>query len=506
MLVPDLKKFEELAKKGNIVPVYREVLADLDTPVSALLKFAAAGADHLFLLESVEGGEKWARYSFLSADPALVFRARGTTVRIMEYGSWSDSMAVRDPVEYLASIMRRFRPVEIPGLPRFFGGAVGYLAYDVVRFFEELPDLCVDDLRADDMVFMLTRSLVIFDNLRHTVKIVACPYLGDFGNARRAYQEAAERIDAIHQVLKRSAEGPVMPAEAPDGEELFSGVESNFSRDDFCRIVRQARDYIYAGDCIQVVLSQRFRVEDPAASTASIYRALRAINPSPYLFYLKMGDDVLLGSSPEVMVRVERGVAELRPIAGTRPRGGDGEEDRRMEAELAADPKEKAEHVMLVDLARNDLSRVARPGTVTVDEFMKVERYSHVMHLVSSVTADLRDGVEAFDVLRATFPAGTLSGAPKIRAMEIIEELEGIRRGPYGGAVGYFGFQGNMDMCITIRSAYIRGGDAYVQAGAGIVADSVPEKEYQETKNKAAAVIKAIKMAERGERGAPGDR
>jgi len=492
MYHPTLEEFKALADKGNLIPVYRELLADTETPVSAFRKIDQGG--YSFLLESVEGGERWARYSFLSTEPALVFRSRGRTVRIMQYGQWEPSREAADPLEELRALMKRYEPVQVDGLPRFFGGAVGFIGYDMVRFFERLPTLCRDDLDMDDAALMITRSLLIFDNIRHTIKVVACPYLPDFGDPRRAYQEAIERIDADIQRLRRPLQDTAPMELTPVRVSMPEGFQSNFTPGAFMDAVARTRDYIHAGDCIQVVLSQRFSGE-AKVNPLRVYRALRNINPSPYLFYLKLGEDILVGSSPEVMVRVEGDQAVLRPIAGTRPRGRDAAEDCAMERDLLEDPKERAEHVMLVDLARNDLGRVAKVGSVRVDELMAAERYSHVMHIVSNVQARLREGIDAFDAFRATFPAGTLSGAPKVRAMEIIEELEGSRRGAYGGAVGYFGFSGNMDMCITIRTLVFRDCQVHVQAGAGIVADSRPETEYQECVNKAKALFGALEMA-----------
>ncbi|HLZ18600.1 MAG TPA: anthranilate synthase component I, partial [Smithellaceae bacterium] len=389
-------------------------------------------------------------------------------------------------------LLGRYKPVATPGLPRFFGGAVGYVGYDMVRYFEKLPAAPPDDLNLDESVFVISDSLVIFDNTRHTIKVVACAYTEGPESPEEAYKEACRKIDEMVSLL-------LAPAAAPAAMEPTNGVafESNMTSDQFKAMVEKAKDYIAAGDIIQVVLSQRFSTTCQA-DPVDLYRALRYINPSPYLFFLKLDDLTMIGSSPEVMVRLEQADVELRPIAGTRRRGKTEQEDRALADELLSDEKERAEHVMLVDLGRNDLGRIAETGTVQVNQYMVVEKYSHVMHLVSNVRAQLAKGKDAFDVLAATFPAGTLSGAPKVRAMQIIDELEIVRRGPYGGAVGYFSFSGNMDLCITIRTMVIRDGKIYVQAGAGIVYDSQPESEHQETINKSRGMQMAVKLAAGG--------
>jgi anthranilate synthase component 1 len=388
--------------------------------------------------------------------------------------------------------MKQYCPVEVPGLPRFFGGAVGYISYDMVRFFEKLPAGAEDDLNWYDAYLMITDTLLIFDNLKHTLAIVYNAHVHDGADLKRIYAAAIKRINTIISYL-----GKPLKKERPNKEIITGALASNFKKNDFKKIVRRAKEYIQAGDIIQTVLSQRFETR-LCAKPFDLYRSLRVINPSPYMYYLKLGDNFIVGSSPEVLVRLEKGRVEVRPIAGTRPRGKDEKKDLQLEKDLKADPKEIAEHIMLVDLGRNDVGRIARMGTVNVDELMVVERYSHVMHLVSHVSGMLKPGKDAYDVFRAAFPAGTVSGAPKIRAMEIIEELEQHQRGPYAGAVGYFGFSGNMDFCITIRTMLIKNKKIYVQAGAGIVADSRPEREYQETVNKAQGMFKAIQRAHEG--------
>jgi anthranilate synthase component 1 len=490
MHYPAFEQFKRLTKEGNLIPVYREILADTETPVSALMKLRAR--PHVFLLESVEGGEKWGRYTFLGADPHLIFTVRGEDVLIREQGEVRAHKHGGDPLNALKDLLYGYHPVSVDGLPRFCGGAIGYLGYDMIRYFERLPARVPKDLNIDDATFLITDTLMIFDNVRHTIKVVACAITTGRDDLRAVYDEATEKIDKMIEIVKAPTELGDHPQAKTD-----SSPRSNMAPEAFKAMVNKAKDYIVAGDVIQVVLSQRFQRED-LTDPIDLYRALRYINPSPYLFFLKLEDLVLIGSSPEVTVRLEEGIAELRPIAGTRRRGKDEQEDRLLSDELLQDPKERAEHVMLVDLGRNDLGRIARIGSVQVSQFMVVERYSHVMHLVSHVQAQLADDKDAFDVLKATFPAGTLTGAPKIRAMEIIDELEPSRRGPYGGAVGYFSYTGNMDFCITIRTMVIQDGRIYVQAGAGIVADSEPEAEYQETVNKAMGMMRAIDMAVSG--------
>jgi anthranilate synthase component 1 len=474
------------ATDNNLIPIFRDVPADLETPVSAFLKVARG--DYSFLLESVEGGERLARYSFIGTEP----------YRVLRRGPYEDPADGSDPLVDIQEELSRFRlshPKDSEArhaLPRFTGGAVGFLAYDVVRYFE--PRVAVprpDPQGFPEALFMFVDTLLVFDHVKHTIKVVAHCRLD--GDVEQSYRQACWRIDELVKRLGRAL--PATPYPVGRAEHVHERPQSNMSRERYHAMVEKAKEYIVAGDIIQVVPSQRF-ARRTSAHPFSIYRALRAVNPSPYMYYLQMGDMYLVGASPEMLVRVEDGVVETHPIAGTMPRGRDPEEDFELEERLLNDEKERAEHVMLVDLGRNDIGRVSKPGTVVVRDFMVVERYSHVMHLVSRIKGDLRDGLTAYDALRACFPAGTLSGAPKIRAMEIISELEGERRGPYGGAVGYFDFSGNMDTAITIRTTAIKDGVAYVQCGGGIVYDSVPETEYQETLNKARAMMTAIDQAE----------
>jgi anthranilate synthase component 1 len=491
MYAPDFETFTKLAKEGNLIPVFRELLADTETPVTALLKLA--DRSHVFLLESVEGGEKWGRYSFLGADPRIIFRVRRDEVIVEEDGTVRNMPHGGDPLRVLKELLCRYRPVPVEGLPRFYGGAVGFLGYDMVRYFERLPAGRGAEPAGDEAVFLVTDTLVVFDNVRHTVKIVASAITDAEADLQTAYDGAIRRIDEMTNLLK----APGIAKEQASGRRDALPFLPDMEPETYRTMVRRAREYIAAGDVIQVVLSQRFQRET-AADPVDLYRALRHVNPSPYMFFLKLQDVHLIGSSPEVMVRLEEGIAELKPIAGTKRRGRNEQEDRRLADELLQDPKERAEHVMLVDLGRNDLGRIARIGSVQVGQLMAVERYSHVMHLVSLVQAQLAPGKDAYDVLRATFPAGTLTGAPKVRAMEIIAELEPSRRGPYGGAVGYFSYGGNMDFCITIRTMLIRDGKVFLQAGAGIVADSDPETEYRETLGKAEGMVQAVRLAEGG--------
>jgi anthranilate synthase component 1 len=493
MYYPDFAGFQRKSKEGNLIPVYKEVLADLETPLSAFRKIDSG--NYAFLLESVEGGEKWARYSFLGSNPSLVFKSKGQSAEIIDQGGARRLTVETDPLDLLQSLLEKYRPVKVEGLPRFYGGLVGYMGYDLIRFIERLPCAASDDLQVPDCLFLLTDTLLIFDNLTHKIKIVSNVHLDDRNRSQlqSAYQEALRKIDALGSSLRRPLGAPLSPQLGDPREE----ISSNLSQREFEGAVEEAKRYIKAGDCIQVVLSQRFRTR-LTADPLDVYRALRVVNPSPYMYYLRLGEVKIVGSSPEVMVRLEDGQIDVRPIAGTRPRGKSEEEEERIAAELLTDPKEQAEHIMLVDLARNDVGRVSQIGTVKVNELMAIEKYSHVMHIVSNVQGHIQEGKSAFDVIRACFPAGTVSGAPKIRAMEIIEELERVRRGIYAGAIGYFSFSGNMDTCITIRTIIILDGNAYTQVGAGIVADSQPEKEYQETLNKAKAMILALKMAEEG--------
>ena len=481
MYHPTLQETKGLARHGNLVPVWREVVADLETPVSAFLKIARG--NHSFLLESVEGGERLARYSFIGTEPYRTLR------------TGNDFPSV-DPLPLVQEELGRFHPVPVPDLPRFLGGAVGYISYDAVGHFERLPTPPSDTLDLPEAVFMFADTVLVFDHLTHRIKVVSHAHLDE--GVEKGYAAAVERIDGLLERLN----GPVPERKAQNPDAMTSPVTSNFAQKEFEAMVERAKEDIYDGEILQVVLSQRLS-RQTCAQPFDIYRAVRTINPSPYMYYLRMDDLHIIGASPEMLVRVEDGVVATHPIAGTRPRGATPEEDRRMEDELRSDEKECAEHIMLVDLGRNDIGRVSEPGTVQVTQLMDVERYSHVMHLVSHVEGKLRDDFTAADALRACFPAGTVSGAPKIRAMEIIAELEKDKRGPYAGAVGYFGFSGNMDTAITIRTIVMTDGVAHVQAGGGIVADSVPAREHEETMNKAGALLKAIQQAEEVEYAAP---
>ncbi len=494
MVSPSYEQFLENLKHGNLVPVWEEVLADYDTPVSVFRKIDSPG--YSFLFESVEGGDKWARYSFLGAEPSVVFRSKGQSIEIMHSGRETETFT-GDPILALRDLLSQYRPVSSEELPRFHGGAVGYFGYDMVRFIEDIPDGSPDELKLWDSVYMVMDTILAFDNVTSKIKIISNAYVPDLKNAREEYEKSLARIAKLKSKLKNSLDERFTNGISRDvGEEKFT-LESNFEPEHFKDAVLRTKEYIKSGDIIQAVISQRWKT-DLRVDPFDLYRALRILNPSPYMFFLRMGEDILTGSSPEVMVRVEGERIASRPIAGTRPRGKTVPEDEALAAELIADPKERAEHIMLVDLARNDLGRVSNTGSVRVNDFMIVERYSHVMHIVSNVTALLAEGSDAFDVIKATFPAGTLSGAPKVRAMEIIEETEPTTRGAYGGCVCYFSFSGNMDSCITIRTFVIKDGRVYIQAGAGIVADSNPETEYQETVNKVKALVKSVELAEDG--------
>lgn len=488
---PSRPEFLNLAKKGNLIPVYREILADLETPVSCFLKL---GDDaYSYLLESVEGGEKMARYSYIGTAPSLVFESKGRAISIRSGKTEKSFETAKDPLFELEKIIARFRQPAMKGLPPFTGGAVGYLGYDTVRFIEKIPDTNKDTLGVPDSLFLFTDTLVAFDHLNKKIKVICNAFIDDFKNAGEAYDSAVEKIEQIAAKLRLPISGGGLSVSSGVSKPLK--VESNFKKPAFLAAIKKAKASIKKGDIIQVVLSQRFRVS-VRSKPFDIYRSLRSINPSPYMFYLNCQDFHLVGSSPEIHVRCEGGKALLRPIAGTRPRGKNADDDKRLEKELLNDPKERAEHLMLVDLGRNDLGRVCDYKSVTVPEFMTVERYSHVMHIVSLVEGTLKKGKTLFDLLRATFPAGTISGAPKVWAMRIIDKLENQRRGFYSGIVGYFSYSGNFDSCIAIRTILVKDGSAFVQAGAGIVADSDPKKEYQETVNKAMALMKAIEASE----------
>ncbi len=481
---------KHLAEMGNVIPVYRDMLGDLLTPAAAFLR-VAQGRRRVFLLESVEGGERVARYSFIGWDPFLVVRGTGRTMAIEQLGETIAEEGL--PLDKLRLIARDFRPVTIPDLPPFVGGGVGYFAYDLVRHFEKLPSTAADDLHIDDFQVMYFSTILAFDHLRHRIHIIANIFCDRGGQSMEAkYRDAVRRIEQIEQRLT----GPIsLPAPQPCA--AIPEPRSNMTESDYHAKVRVAKEFIHAGDIFQVVLSQRLSM-DICCDPFDIYRALRFVNPSPYLFFLRMDNLHLIGSSPEMLVKVHGRRVEYGPIAGTRPRGMSADEDERLSAELLADAKERAEHIMLVDLGRNDLGRVCRYGSVRVSDLMRIEKYSHVMHLVSSVEGELLEGLDCYDALQSCLPAGTVSGAPKVRAMEIIEQLEPCRRGVYGGAVGYVDFSGNLDSCIALRTMVLKDGKAYIQAGGGIVADSEPEREFEESMNKARALIRAVKFAHEG--------
>ncbi len=494
MLRPSLDRFTELAAEGNLVPVAREIMADLDTPLSIFKRLDDGKAS--FLLESVEGGEKWGRFSFIGTGSRAVFSARGRDVEWRTQGSVERFTAAGDPLEILRERLAAYElvlPAELD-LPRFIGGAVGMVGYDWVRFVEEVPDQNPDRIGLPDLWFSFPETVVVYDNVRHTARVIRLAEVGMESDLSAIYAAESAAIESVVQRLRTST----LPVAEQEPVKVPMDVERSMTEATFHQIVERAKSYIEAGDIFQVVLAQQFQMPlqvDPF----SIYRTLRAINPSPYLFFIRMGEEsVLVGASPEILVRLEGDQVDVRPIAGTRRRGDTEEEDQHLEADLLADPKERAEHLMLVDLGRNDVGRIARVGSVHVDEYAVVERYSHVMHIVSNVKGQLGDKFDWLDVLRATLPAGTLSGAPKVRAMEIIDELETVRRGPYGGCAGYIDYSGNMDMAITIRTLVAHEGKITLGTGAGVVADSDPALEFQETLNKAEAALRAIDLAREG--------
>ena len=494
---PNFDEFLALAEQGNTIPVYRQLLADALTPVTAYRRLAEppgfAPATHSFLFESVVGGERIARYSFVAADPEMTFTARRDEITIRPRSGEARSITSHDPLSELSAVVAPYKAVRVVGLPPFTGGLVGYAAYDMVRYYEDIGDGPEDDRGLPDLSFALYRTMVIFDHVSKTIKVVANADVDD--NPGEAYKLACE---AIERTIARLCEGDGHAVEEINLVALpQKPYQSNFTRGQYIEMVEACKEYIRAGDILQVVPSQRLTVETTAESF-DIYRSLRVVNPSPFMFIQTVPEVTLVGSSPEILCRVQDGIVTNRPLAGTRPRSDDPEEDRALEAELLADPKERAEHIMLVDLARNDVGVVAEPGSIELSDVMTVERYSHVMHIVSDVKGRLAEGKTAFDALRAALPVGTVSGAPKIRAMQIIDEFETTRRGPYGGAVGYIDFSGNMDTCIALRTMVISGGKAHLQAGGGVVADSVGETEYQETINKAKALLTAIEVAEVG--------
>ena len=476
MYYPNLTEIKSRKWDGNLIPVYREIVADLETPVSAFLKISRGG--NSFLLESVEGGQRLARYSFIGTEPY-----RELTV-------WGKDKS--DPLNLIAEELHKYKVVSLEGLPRFSGGAVGYLSYETVCRFEKLPSPELDPLNLPESRFMFVDTMLVFDHVTHKIKVLS--YVKLNGDIDKSYQQAVNKIDDLVERLQQPYENKKVVRNKTSATSS-SKLTSNFTRENFEATVQKIKEYITAGEAIQVVPSQRL-AQPTNLPPFEIYRALRTINPSPYMFYLDFKDFQIVGASPEVLVRVEDGIVMTRPLAGTRPRGKTPEEDALLEKELRNDEKERAEHIMLVDLGRNDIGRVSQPGTVAVSELMDVERYSHVMHLVTHIQGKLRPDMNAFDALRACFPAGTVSGAPKVRAMEIIAEMEPEKRGPYAGAVGYFSFSGNMDMAIAIRTMVVNKGVAYVQAGGGIVYDSVPQREYEESMNKARVLLKALEQAE----------
>lgn len=489
-LTPTLHDFVELAKRGNVIPVFAEFIADGETPVSAFKKLDRGG--HSFLFESTEKNDVSGRFSFIGVDPRVVMQSHGCELRIIESANERRAKTGRDPVDDVGKLMARYQFVSPAELPRFAGGAVGFIGYEAIHFFEpKVPLAQHDELQLPEALFMIPSALLVFDHRLRSLKIIINAFLED-GAPEKVYARAVESLASIAEQLKQPIDLPLVPT---GGDEEQPLPRSNFSREQFERAVKRAKEYIAAGDVFQVVLSQRF--QSPfTGEPLDFYRCLRFINPSPYMFCLNFGGDFsLVGSSPEMHVRLMGDTVEIRPIAGTRARGLTPAQDEANAAQLLGDPKERAEHIMLVDLARNDVGRVAEFGSVRVTEFLQIERYSHVMHIVSNVVGRLRRGCSGFDAVRATFPAGTVSGAPKIRAMQIICELEQTRRGCYAGAIGYFGFDGNFDSCIALRCAVLKNSYSYFQAGAGIVADSDPQREYEETINKARAMMKALAMA-----------
>ena len=491
----EFEKFCERSRKARLIPISTKLISDLDTPLTLFSKINP-DREHVFLFESMEGGEKWGRYSFIGFDPLLTFESRGKAVTITSFDSNGDFQEHdQDPLVLLKTLIGDMNAFEDPDLPRFCGGAVGFLGYDMVRFMEDLPD-AHQTLEVPDSAFMIPGTVLIHDSLEQTVTIVQ--WIDTNNKSDDLEKQFNKGKSAIEEVTALVTQ-PVPPAfftKKGSGGSTDHTFDSNMEPADYHRMVERAREYILAGDIFQVVLSQKFHTKT-ILPPHSLYRALRHINPSPYLFYLKFGDLIQIGSSPEILVRKEGDKVELRPIAGTRPRGKNAEEDQALEKELLADPKERAEHLMLVDLGRNDVGRIAKGGSVEVKDLLVIERYSHVMHIVSGVHGIIDKNKDMFDVISACFPAGTVSGAPKIRAMEIIEELEPGRRGPYAGSVGYFGFSGNMDFCITIRTIIMQGNDVWIQAGAGIVADSDPQKEYEETVNKSMGLRRAVELADK---------
>jgi len=487
-----LEDFKRLAEKHNVIPVFKEVLSDIDTPLSVFLKVSSPERFN-FLFESVEQGENVGRYSFIGSSLPVYIKIKNRYVEFYDNGKL-ECKETDDPIDQIKEKIEKFNPAKIDGLPPFWGGFVGYVSYDVIHFYEPVPDVKPDTLRLPDIYFFLSDEVVVFDNVNHSIKIIVSAILDENSSVEEKYYESISRIEKIEEKLSRDVKINRLSVKNIKSVNIQEW-KSNFKKEDFLKAVEKCKHYIKEGDIIQVVISQRFSKKlktDPI----NVYRSVRAINPSPYLFYLDLRDIKLIGSSPEILVSVINGKILTKPIAGTRPRGKTVEEDRLLREELLNDEKERAEHLMLVDLARNDVGKVSEKGSVKVDRFMYIENYSHVMHIVSDVSGKLREGLHPLDVLKSVFPVGTVSGAPKVRAMQIIEELEPDKRGPYAGAVGYVSFDGNIDTAIAIRTAVVQKDNIYIQAGAGIVADSIPEREYEETVNKAKAMIKAVEIAE----------
>jgi len=485
MFLPSANEFHRLAQQGNLIPVYREILADMETPVSAFRKID--DGQSAFLLESIEGGEKWARYSFLGSGPVRVFRCRDHYYEVRYAGELEDSGEVDDPLHKLRELMAVYQPVEVEGLPRFFGGAVGYLGYDMIRFIEDLPDTNPRQIDGWDACFMFTERLLIFDNMRQKVKLVYNVHLQDNEDSAVAYQRAQKQIERMLEQLRQ----PLQREDEEPGGDGRQELEANFTQDDFKQAVERCKKYIRAGDIFQVVLSRKFSFE-ASGDYLKVYEKLRSLNPSPYLYHLKMGKKITIGSSPEMLLRVTNDQVETFPIAGTRKISDDETKNEKLRQELVSDEKELAEHTMLVDLGRNDIGKVCDYGTVRVNKLMEVKQFSHVQHMVTHVVGKLNKNYDMYDAFKAVFPAGTVSGAPKVRAMEIIDELEPESRGPYAGAVGYFSFNGCCDFAIAIRSIFADDKHGFVQAGAGIVFDSIPDNELKETEHKANAMITAL--------------
>lgn len=490
----ELQHVIRLAGQYNLIPVVRYMMADTETPIRLFQHFAKE--DHAFLLESVEGGAKWARYSFIGTDPFMMLYGKNGEM-VLEHNGEKKKLGDK-PIELLKAQLRSFRSPAIPGLPPFTGGAIGFFGYDLLQYYEKLPAHRIDDLNMNDMQFMFCDQVIVFDHFKQQLQIVGNVHIAEGATdaeIAKSHEAAIAKIEVTIERLQQPVTIPVTAGSSVEVDYELGDIQSNVTKEQFITNIEQAKQYIRAGDIFQVVLSQRFSIEtdiDPL----HVYRVLRTMNPSPYMYYLKMGEEVIVGTSPEALVKVNGDRVETRPIAGTRPRGKTPEEDKALEEELLADEKERAEHLMLVDLGRNDIGRVSEFGSVKCDSFMEIERYSHVMHIVSNVSGKLHKDKDFFDAFVSCLPAGTVSGAPKLRAMEIISELENEARGAYAGAIGYLGFGGSMDTCITIRTIIFKHGKAYVQAGAGIVWDSVPESEYMETVNKAKGMLKAIRAAE----------